>query len=370
MFEMTKDRNLLSIRLYETQTKPYVLDINTGIFLGQQGKPIKTAPKYWNDNLSRAKDAIPVVNHPLSNLVYALYYITVNRGNSVAVAFRQYDRYRNLLGLCDRFQSIGYPMSYDDVHYFYNEPSISDADFRAFAKYRKDNPTADFKEWIRSTVLNQWCAKNGITIDDHFTAPMAELVKRNVINPDHIKWYALYLSRGLYDFGALNNCLSSVMRWIDTYLDRVEKLRQKPQKGDFIRLYNDAVRTYELHKTEIDNRAIAEHQNSKLHALQFEDEQFIVRVPMTSAEFIAEGEAQSNCVGRLYLPKVVEHTRHIVFVRQKSDPDKSFITCEIYDDGSIGQYLLRYNNCVERGSDAYNFRLKYQEFLKNHWNEA
>lgn len=369
MFEMTKDRNLLSIRLYDTQSKPYVLDINTGIFLGQQGKPIKTTPKYWNDNIFRAKESVPTVNHPLGNLVYVLYYIT-QRGHSVATAFRQYDGYRQLLGLCDRFQSIGYSMSYDDVRNLYAEPTISDADFRAFAKYHKDNPTATFKEWVRNTAFSRWCTKNGITIDDHFTAPMAQLIKDNGVNADHIKWYALYLSRGLYDFGELNGCLSSVMRWIGTYLDRVKRLGQEPQKGDFIRLYNDAVRTYDLHKTEFDNQAIAEHQNSQLHALQFEDEQFIVRVPMTSAEIIAEGEAQSNCVGRMYLPKVVEHTRHIVFVRQKSDPDKSFITCEIYNDGSIGQYLLRYNHYVDRDSDAYNFKLKYQEFLNNHWNRA
>lgn len=370
MFEMTKDRNLLSIRLYETQRTPYVLDINNGIFLGQQGKPIKTTPKHWDSNIRRAKESVSAVNHPLGNLVYALYYVTTQRGESVTTAFRQFDSFRSLLGLCDRFQSVGYSMSYDDVRNLYGEPPISDADFRAFVKYRKDNPTATFQEWVQNIAFSRWCAENGITIDDHFTAPMAELIKSYGVDASHIKWYAYFLSRGLYDFGELNGCKSSVMRWISTYLDRVKKLGQEPQKGDFIRLHNDAVRTYELHKAEFDNRAIAEHQNSKLHALQFEDEQFIVRVPMTSAEFIAEGEAQCNCVGRLYLPKVIEHIRHIVFVRQKSNPDKSFITCEIYNDGSIGQYLLRYNDSVGRDTDAYNFKLKYQDFLNNHWDEA
>jgi hypothetical protein len=369
MFEITKDRNLLYIRLYEAQTNPYVLDINTGIFLGQQGNPIKTTPKYWSDNLFRAKESVSTVNHPLGNLVYALYYITVRRGDRVTTAFRQHDGYRNLLGLCDRFQSIGYCMSYDDVRDLCGVP-IPDSVFRAFAKYHKDNPTARFCEWKRNNALAHWCAENGIAIDDHFTAPMAELIRQHISNTNHIKWYAYYLSRGLYDFGELNGCKSSVMHWISVYLDRVERMGQEPQKGDFIRLYNDAVRTYELRKIEFDNRAIAEHQNSRLHALQFEDDQFIVRVPMTSAEFIAEGEAQHNCVGRLYLPKVIEHIRHIVFVRQKSDPDKPFITCEIYNDGSMGMYLLQYNNDVERDSDAYRFKLKYQEFLNNHWDRA
>ena len=368
MFEITKNRNLLSIRLYETQHTPYILDINTGVFLGQQGKPIKTTPKYWNTNIHVAKDTVPTTNHPLGNLIYALYYITQS-GVNVVTAFSQYNEYRLFLGLCDRFQSIGYSMDYNGIRDLYYNP-ISDADFRAFAKYHKNNPTVTLGEWEENTALERWCAKNGLAIDDHFTAPMAKLMKEYNVNTNQAKWYALYLSRGLYDFGELNTCLGTIMRWIDTYLDRVEKLGQEPQKGDFIRLYTDTIRTYNLHKTEFDNRAIAEYQNSKLHALQFEDEQFIVRVPMTSTEIVAEGEAQHNCVGRLYLPKVIDHTRHIVFVRQKSNPDNSYITCEIYNDGSIGQYLLKHNRYVECHTDAYNFKLKYQEFLNNHWNEA
>lgn len=369
MFEIAKNRNLLSIRLYETQHTPYVLDINTGVFLGQQGKPIKTTPKYWNANIRVAKDTVPTTNHPLGNLIYALYYITTHCNVNVVTAFSQCDEYRSFLGMCDRFQSVGYSMNYNDICDLYYTP-VSDTDFRAFARYYKNNPTITFREWEENNALEKWCEKNGLTIDDHFTAPMAKLMKEYNINTNQAKWYALYLSRGLYDFGELNTCLGTVMRWIDTYLDRVEKLGQEPQKGDFIRLYTDTIRTYNLHKTEFDNRAIAEYQNGKLHALQFEDEQFIVRVPMTSAEIIAEGEAQHNCVGRLYLPKVIDHTRHIVFVRQKSNPDNSYITCEIYNDGSIGQYLLKHNRYVECHSDAYNFKLKYQKFLNNHWNEA
>ena len=369
MFEITKDRNLLSIRLYETQRTPYTLDINTGVFLGQQGKPIKTIPKYWNTNIQIAKESVSATNHPLGNLIYALYYITQYDDN-IITAFSRVDGYRDFLGLCDRLQSIGYSIDYHDMRDIYCNP-ISNADFRAFAKYHKSNPTVTLREWRENNALEKWCTENGLSIDDHFTVPMAKLIKDyDIEDTNEIKWYAYFLSRGLYDFGELTINTSGVMHWIDTYLDTVKKLGQEPQKGDFIRLYNDALRTYRLRKAEIDNRAIAEYQNSKLHALQFEDEQFIVRVPMTSEEIIAEGEAQNNCVGRLYLPKVVKNTRHIVFVRQKSNPDKSYITCEIYNDGSIGQYLLKHNHSVEWSSDAYKFKLKYQEFLNNHWNEA
>ena len=175
MFEITKDRNLLSIRLYETQHTPYVLDINTGVFLGQQGKPIKTTPKYWNINIRVAKDTVPTTNHPLGNLIYALYYIT-QTGVNVVTAFSQCDEYRSFLGMCDRLQSVGYSMNYNDIRDLYYYTPISDADFRAFVKYRKNNPTVTLKEWEENAALEKWCAKNGLAIDDHFTAPMAKLM--------------------------------------------------------------------------------------------------------------------------------------------------------------------------------------------------
>ena len=368
MFEITKDRNLLSIRLYETQKVPYVLDINTGIFLGQQGKPIKTTPKYWQENISRARRTL-AENHPLQNIVYALYAVT-DYGYNVATVFRDFANWLKMLKLCDRFQSINYSMDYDTVRSL-RVTDISDADFKAFAKYRKDHPNDTYCDWEANFKLDRWCAEHHLTIDDHFTRPMAKMLSEyTTIRNEDIKWYAYYLARGMYDFGGFISSRNAVMRWIDTYLDRVKRMGQEPQKGDFVRLYTDTLRTYELRKAEFDNRAIAEHQNSKLHALQFEDDEFIVKVPMTSAEFIAEGEAQSNCVGRLYLPKVIEHSRHIVFVRRKCDPETSYITCEVYNDGTIGQYLLRYNNCVREDTPEYEFEKKYQKFLSENWNKA
>lgn len=369
MFEITKDRNLLSIRLYELQKAPYILDINTGVFLGQQGKPIKTTPKYWVESVRQIMRTL-AENHPLRNIIYALYSV-VDYGHNVTTTFRDYPNWSKMLKLCDRFQSINYFMDYNEVNNLLQNTDIYDANFKAFAKYRKDHPDISYTQWLDSFELLSWCGEHNLTIDDHFTEGMAKFIRNFNIPDSRIKWYVYYLSRGLYDFMNLADMTRyTIHSWISTYLDCVEKLGQQPQKGDFLRLYTDTIRTYNLRKAEFDNRAIAEHQNSKLHALQFEDDDFIVKVPMTSDEFIAEGEAQNNCVGRLYLPKVIKHTCHIVFVRQKSNPNKSFITCEIYNDGHIGQYLLRNNNCVDRDNPAYNFKLKYQEFLNNNWNRA
>lgn len=365
MFEITKDRNLFSIRLDGSQRTPYVLDINTGIFLGLRGQPIKTAPRYWKNELCVAKETAG--NHPLQNIIYALCVITHYGTNGILDFQNPY--WKGLLGLCDRFQNIGYAMSYNTVVHI-RPDRVTDKAFKDFVKYRKNHPQAEYAEWLEEEEFDRWCNHKHLTIDDHFTREMGKYLRAFNVHDSDLKWYAYYLSRGLYDFGILTGNRASIMNWITTYLDRVKRLGQQPQKGDFLRLYNDAVRTYELHKVEFDNQAIAEFQNSKLHALQFEDDNFIVHVPMTSAEIIAEGEAQNNCVGRLYLPKVIDHIRHIVFVRQKSNPDKSFITCEISTNGSIGQYLLRHNKRVNQDSDSYRFKQKYQEFLKNHWNEA
>lgn len=369
MFEITKDRNLLSIRLYETQATPYVLDINTGIFLGQQGKPIKTTPRYWRENITRTARNLDG-NHPLRNIVYALYMV-VDHGYNVATTFRDQASWLKMLRLSDRFQSIGYTMDYSSVCSL-RSADISDADFKAFAKYLKDHPNTSYSEWESATRFDKWCAEHNLVINEHFTRPMAEMLyaRSGSIDDNDLKWYAYYFARGLYDFGGFIQDRNRVTGWIRTYLEKVRAMGQEPQKGDFIRLYTDAVRTYELRKVEFDNRAIAEHQNSKLHALQFEDDNFIVRVPMTSAEVVDEGVAQHNCVGRLYLPSLIDKSLHIVFVRRKSDPETSYITCEVYNNGGIGQYLLRYNEHIDRDSPEHEFKRKYQNFLNENWDKA
>jgi hypothetical protein len=100
-------------------------------------------------------------------------------------------------------------------------------------------------------------------------------------------------------------------------------------------------------------------------ALNFETDDYIVVVPTKCNELITEGRDQCNCVGG-YVSSVVEHQCNIVFVRKKSEIEKSYITCEIRN-GEIKQFLLKFNGRIYEESDK-DFRRLYQEHLNELWN--
>lgn len=100
--------------------------------------------------------------------------------------------------------------------------------------------------------------------------------------------------------------------------------------------------------------------------LCFEDDTYFVRVPAGKADFIREGEENNNCVGTFnYYELMLQKQIFVVFIREKANPDKAFITCEISPRGKILQYLGR-SNVEVPAADA--FRKKYQAFLKENFN--
>lgn len=109
-----------------------------------------------------------------------------------------------------------------------------------------------------------------------------------------------------------------------------------------------------------------EYAASLTSELCFEDDTYIVRIPRGEADFIREGRENNNCVGTFnYYELMLRKQIFIVFIREKVNPDKAFITCEISPRGKILQYLGRSN--VEIPA-ADTFKKKYQAFLKENFN--
>ena len=95
----------------------------------------------------------------------------------------------------------------------------------------------------------------------------------------------------------------------------------------------------------------------------YENDTFVVKPLLTKEDFHKEGEAQRNCVERLYMEKVYEGHTHVVTVRLKTNPDKSYITCEVTNNGLIYQYLA-FGNETPNDEAAKNFKKEYQQHLK------
>ena len=108
------------------------------------------------------------------------------------------------------------------------------------------------------------------------------------------------------------------------------------------------------------NEKIEKNNNKQFLNFQFGD--FFARPLLTREDFHKEGEAQSNCVERLYMEKVANGQTYIVIVRANNAPEKSLVTCEVDLRGNIRQYLGFANSTVTNEA-LREFRRKYSKHL-------
>ena len=108
-------------------------------------------------------------------------------------------------------------------------------------------------------------------------------------------------------------------------------------------------------------------QNNDKKFLYFENEEYKAYPIITKEEFHFEGEEQHNCVERMYMERVRDDKTYIVTIRKKSNPNHTYITCEVNHNGNIVQYLAFANNTPNEQS-AYVFKKQYQEHLRHSLN--
>ena len=370
MVSITKERNLIRISLFAEQPRPYTLDINTGVLLSQKGAPMKSSPPRFK-NYFLDSPTTTLLNHNKSNANIAMFIICFLREwhfNIVALASQPL--YLEVLQLCEKLQNISYKVTPHDLQWLRTAPNqIQDKDLPSIAEYMRQHPTYNLRDWYNDTHYARWCQKYNLVADEHLTEPMLRAMYnyRTPLIQENASRTAYYLAKGLYDFTQFAELgLSRCFRLINDYYNICELMGTAPAKGDFVRNYVEAKRSYQLRKQEFDDRAIEVFQRRRMSALSFEDDKCQVIVPLTAKEIIDEGEAQRNCVGRLYLPRVKQRDTHIVFVRLKNDPNHSYITCQVSTEGEIVQYLAYANGSPD--STGMKFKEKYQDHLYAHWN--
>ena len=106
-----------------------------------------------------------------------------------------------------------------------------------------------------------------------------------------------------------------------------------------------------------------------LPALYFTFGEYTARPLLTPEAFHDEAEQQGNCVERMYMERVANKQTHIVQIRKTSNLTKSVVTCEVSENGTIRQYLKRFNNWCRRGEDddLLAFKEAYEKHLEANW---
>lgn len=344
MGRIEKDKNLVKFWV-DGKAKPYVLDINKGKLIGLRGAALVTIPPALASLLSW----------------------TPNKTSVLRLLSGGYMPSRNvdLYILADKLDAIG--ISADCYSLGRLKDCAGSVDFKHMAKYLREDDGNTIETYITIVLKEQWIAKNNLQLDDHFTEPMRDWLynEHRYRSKEVLHRIAYYLSRGLWEFFegdrySLRSCISDFIKYTTA-------LEIPMEKGDFFRQYINAKRAYRINKDTLVNKGIALNQQKRLAALTFEDDTFMVVVPMTKEELRAEGELQHNCVGG-YGDRIAEGSRNVVFIRRKSDPTAPYITCDIFDDSTINQYLTKYNYRTT-AEDALAFKRAYQHHLSTHWGE-
>jgi hypothetical protein len=350
MSTITKEKNLIFI--YEEENpKPYVFDINTAIFYGRSGKPIKSYPSVVRAALNRHKME--------NNLFYCLCYI----GNDLPKA----ERYKDAIRVWDKIDSLNSSSSFARNSYMgdaldkrtvvFMEEHLKE--LKQYLEEHSEN-SGSVSHFVRTIEYRHWLKKTNLCNDEYLTDEQKNALYNGRFNDEQLKCAVYYYKKGLAIAFTYN-----VINILKSYFDCCDKLNKPYVKGDFIREYAAVVREYELRKTELDNEALYTNQMCRKNALEFSYGGLTAIIPTTTEEFINEGNAQSNCVARMYLPQVVENETNIVFIRKDNDINSSYITCEVHE-GKIIQYLARYNQRVYNEL-ALEFKELYQKHISENW---
>ena len=156
------------------------------------------------------------------------------------------------------------------------------------------------------------------------------------------------------------------VRMIDDVIKLANELGVKVPTKNVLHALANLTREAENMRNRRKDETLAANQNP---AWAYEGNGFVVIVPTTMQELVAEGQAQHNCVGdywtRAYGNDLGEgkQNRGVVFIRRADRPQESYITCDFdLETMCIHQYLATYNESV-RDEDAKAFRREYQEYL-------
>lgn len=343
-----KERNLVIISLDNT-TGDYRLDINTGVFYGIKGNPVKTCPRR-----SEIRSLFPYYRSDNgNNLGYILHCMFDNNGNTAT-----YANYVEVMQAADKVDAIGVGLlCLHEEQYVYLGNHI-----KALSVYIKEHDTFTYREFKAWCEFEEAKKKLG-SLADLLTAEMYSAIvsERADLSIEEIGVCAYYLGRGKYweyHGGSVRNLIH--------YIEMCRLMEQAPQKvNNFMREYCETRKTYELRKVEFDNEKMALNYSKHSKAWEFEYGDYKVFIPTTAQDIVTEGQRMHHCVGS-YVNRVLENDCYICFIRHKDTPDTPYITCQVYTNGEIGQYFLAYDHYISSDRDKA-FKSAFAEYLAEVW---
>ena len=348
-----KEKNLIIISL-DGVNGEYKLDINTGLYYGLRGNPVKTINRrneiyrmFWNGRRS-------------TNLEYILHHLFGSSGSITT------SRWLGLARIADKLDAVGVPSHcWDSDQFAYLEANIREVS--AWLKAHSEE-IFDYRQFKRENEFAKAKKVYGSLLDN-VDAEMFDTLYNNLpnITKEELDACLYYLVRGKY----AEYCEYISRNWhtLYDYIRMCRVMDKKPEKvNNFMREYCETKRTYELKKREYDDNRMRKNYEAKAKAWEFEFGDYRIVLPSITMDIVDEGKNMHHCVGS-YVDRVVNGDTFIVFVRRKDTPDKCYITCQVHTSGEIGQYYLAYDRYISSADDRA-FKEAFQAHLHRVWNEG
>lgn len=366
-----KDKNIITMVIDHNRVeRTYVLDINEGCMTNSKGRTITSKPQGFvmaNYELSRELQEFGKTFTVLGYILRKVQnnYMRLNEAYEYLPIAEKID----VLGIKELGKSI---TTYECLTTLSRIKEIGLKPFLDWAKEKDYYFThRDFSQFIEETRLYSIIPKEKVEKLDTFS----KNIIFNVVNYVDTETFSKYYKRVLYYIEndhyikyMKNNDnaydVSKILRRMIQYANKLEC--EIPKSKNLFETYNMLEKNYEIWKDTKDNKALAETQNKSY--LNFAYGNYVVVIPTTAEEFRKEAFEQHNCVYSTYMSYVVEGKTNVVFIRKVDQVDKSFITCEVAENGIINQYLLAHNRRVE-DKELLVFKELYQNHILNNINK-
>lgn len=340
---ITKDKQYLLINIKDN--KQYKINLNDLSVIGLRGNQLKRIPQQVKNELRSSNDK-------LVNTVFTLLN-------------EQFINQKHKIELISCYEKL---YAINKNVYFYHVDSITigliNKNLKLVSAFIRERENVSMYE-IKVQLERELLLKKHNFINryfDHFNKnrvlEMGLFFSNkiaNITNKELDSALSIYFFSGATDLFASYNVSSMIVK----YIQLTKFFNVKIELKNWIKHCSVLMIEYKLEQEKNDNTLLKRNQDKK--ELFFENERYKVIVPITRDEFKKEGDAQNNCVYRLYLSRVIDGTTNIVFIRDKLDLESSLITCEVRD-GQIIQFLKRFNSS-NLTDDEKLFKKEYQQHL-------
>ena len=195
--------------------------------------------------------------------------------------------------------------------------------------------------------LLRWCQKHDIYDADDLAICLRHMSAYKMIQylqQQHDELKAIVVPFAYQPYGTMN----SVFTLYKDYIYLCEMM--KYDLSNTIVLYpnhlkevhDNTAKLFDEDKVRIYNQCIADSYSELTKQYQFKKHGMLIKVPQTSDDIVAEGQALHHCVNS-YVERVAKKQCSILFLREKEQPDKPFYTIEIRKEEVV--QVRGFDNC-------------------------